>query len=48
MKYGLHDDREDGEHTGVCFAEISKTLAIQAAIFLEQNHLSEFMIHGEL
>ena len=41
------EDREDGEHNGFSFEEISETVAIQDAFFLgNRNHLKEFIAHA--
>ena len=36
------DARDDGEHSGIGFVEISNTYAKQITLSLDQNHLTEY------
>ena len=42
VKFGLPDGGEDDEHTSVCFVEISKIFATQAAVSLEPCYLTKY------
>ncbi len=41
VEFHLFGGGEDGEHSGVCFVEISKLFLALAQFSLEQNHLAE-------
>ncbi len=45
MKFGLRDGKEDGEHTGIGFVEISEIFTMQSVLFFQVKPFDGVYFH---